>query len=66
MTELNQLQERGQRLEQVLYQKGNHYEDLTQRVDIAKAEVQRCNTEISCLQKDCESANHRNAFCLET
>jgi hypothetical protein len=47
-------------------QKHMHCEDATARCDIGRAEISRCNTELSCLQKDCESANLRNNFLLET
>ena len=64
--ELNSLQERGQRLEQVAMQKHIQFDDANARFDIGRAEVGRCGTELSCLQKDCESANQRNNFLLET
>lgn len=47
-------------------QKSNLLEDANARSDISRAEIARCNTELSCLQKDCESANQRNSFLLET
>lgn len=47
-------------------QKTIQLEDANARHDIARAEIARCHTEVSCLQKDCEGANQRNNFLLET
>lgn len=43
-----------------------HYEDTSCKFDIARAEVARNQTETQCLQQDCENANQRNGFLLET
>lgn len=47
-------------------QKTIQLEDASARFDIARAEIARCQTEVSCLDKDCEGANQRNSFLLET
>lgn len=47
-------------------QKHSHCDDANARHDIGRAEISRCATELSCLQKDCDSASQRNNFLLET
>jgi hypothetical protein len=47
--ELNSLQDRGQRLEQVQMHKLIQSDEANARFDIARAEIGRCGTELSCL-----------------
>jgi len=47
-------------------QKHMQFDDANARHEIGRAEISRCNTELSCLQKDCESSSQRSNFLLET
>ncbi len=64
--ELNNLNEQVRRLSDTLHNKTVNYEDTSTKYEIARAELARNQTEASALQKDCENANARNGFLLET
>lgn len=54
------------RLNDTLHNKTVNYEDTSTKFEIARAEMARNQNETQALQKDCENANQRNAFLLET
>ena len=41
-------------------------DDASTKYEIARAELNRNQTECAALQKDCENANQRNSYLLET
>ena len=49
-----------------LHHKTVQHEDASTKFEIARAEHHRNTTEVQALQKDCDNANQRNSFLLET
>ena len=64
--EVNNLCEQIRRLNDSLHNKTIKFEDASTKFEIARAEHLRNQTETKALQKDCENANQRNSFLLET
>lgn len=64
--ELNNLREQQRRLEDTRHNKSIQMDDASTKYEIARAELTRNQTECAALQKDCENANQRNSFLLET
>ena len=60
------MNEQVRRLNETLHHKTIQHEDCSTKFEIARAEHHRNQTETVALQKDCENANQRNAFLLET
>ena len=64
--EVNNLFEQVRRLNDTLHNKTIKFEDASTKFEIARAELLRNQAETKALQKDCENANQRNSFLLET
>lgn len=64
--DLNQLNDKLRKLDEQLHHTTMRFEDTSCKFDIARAEVARNQTENSCLQQDCDNANQRSSFLLET
>lgn len=65
-TELGNLRDQVRQLEETCRTKGYQFEDTSNRFNLARSEVNRHQAECHAVQQDCENANARNAFLLET